>query len=130
MHVAVQLLQEALEAIEHGVDRGLIPGEIAADELLIRSRISIFGAPELGDLVKTALDAWPLWLAILERQFTFKLCHRLFHPHGLQCGSGRLSRAAAGGILHCNLLGPERYRQNRTSCQQITQTNPSHGNTF
>ena len=51
MHVSLQLFQQALKAAEHGVERGLITGEVGADEILERSLVTIFRPPELGDLI-------------------------------------------------------------------------------
>ena len=54
MHVSAELFQQALQAVEHRVQRGLISGEVGADEILERGRVAILGAPEFGHLVQSA----------------------------------------------------------------------------
>ena len=55
VHVAAQLFQETLQTVEHRVERGLIAGEVGADEILEGGRVAIVGTPELGDLLQPAL---------------------------------------------------------------------------
>jgi hypothetical protein len=68
VHVAVELFEKTLEAVEHGVERGLIASEVGANEFLASSLIDIIGAPELGDLVESAVEAGSLRLAIFRGQ--------------------------------------------------------------
>ena len=76
VHVAVELFEHALETIEHGVESGLVAGEIGADEFLEGGGIAIFGAPELGDLMKTTLDPRLLLVAVFRNQFGLQLGDR------------------------------------------------------
>src|SRR5206468_13022461 len=41
MHVAAELFEQALEAVEHGIERSLIAGEICADKFLECSSIAV-----------------------------------------------------------------------------------------
>ena len=64
MHVAAELFEQALEAVEHGIERSLIASEICADKFLECSSIAVLGPPELAHLAQAALKAQPLCLTI------------------------------------------------------------------
>ena len=68
VHVAVELLQQALEAGEHRVAGGRLAGVLAAHEGLEGRGVAIFGAPETACLVDAALDLGPLRRPVLRRQ--------------------------------------------------------------
>jgi len=65
MHVAAQLFQQTLQAVEHRIQRGLVSREVGAHEVVESGCVAIFGPPELGCLVQSALHPRALRLAIL-----------------------------------------------------------------
>ena len=100
VHVAIELFEHALEAIEHGVESGLVAREIGANEFLEHGCIAIFRAPELGYLVKTAVEPRLLLSTVLRGQFVLQFDGRGIHPGW--CCRGCLGRG--GSVLHQNLL--------------------------
>src|SRR5262249_16333327 len=56
MHVAVELFHHVLEAVERGVERGLVAGEVSAHEILECGRVAIVGTPEFADLMKSTVN--------------------------------------------------------------------------
>src|SRR5208283_3985089 len=90
-----QLLKEPLVAIEHGIERCRIAGEIRTHKLLERGGIAILRAPVFGHLEKSPLDSRLLRLAIFRGELCFQLCGGAFHPLGRSLdlsdvGHGRL----------------------------------------
>ena len=60
VHVAVELFEQALEAIEHGIEGGLVTGEVGADEILKFLGIAVFRPPEFGYLMQATRKAQAL----------------------------------------------------------------------
>src|SRR5450432_1432354 len=88
VHVSVKLFEQILEASEHGVERGLITGEIRTDEILKRRRVAIFRAPEFSHLMQSALNERSLRLAILRRQVAFEFGAGVVQPRWFKAGYG------------------------------------------
>src|SRR6266571_1755890 len=81
MHVAAELFEQKLEAVEHGVECRLIASEICADKFLECSSIAVLGPPELGNLMQPAFQACALCLAVFADQFAVE-----FRTGSVRCG--------------------------------------------
>ena len=83
VHVAAQLFEKQLEAVEHGVESGLITGEVGADEVFEGGGVTVVGTPEFGDLMQALLSTRTLGLATFRDQFGFHFGGGRAHPRGL-----------------------------------------------
>jgi hypothetical protein len=82
MHVTIELFEQALEAIEHDVECGLLSGEIRADEFFEPGRIAVIRSPELSYLAETTFEPKFLWGTVLGCQFLLQLGSRVIYPRG------------------------------------------------
>ena len=80
VHVAVEPVEDALEAFEDRVFGRGVPGEILADEGLEGILVSVLRAPEGGDLLQAAPRAGALPLAVSRGELGFELGDRGRHP--------------------------------------------------
>ena len=81
VHMAAQLFQQTLQAVEHRIQRGLVSGEVGREQSpRRRQRVAIFGAPELSHLLQSALDSSTLRFAVLGHQFPFQPRDGILHP--------------------------------------------------
>ena len=82
VHVAVELLEEALEALEHRVEGLLVAGEVAAHEGLEDLPVAVRLAPEARHLLEPAPGAGPLRLAVALDQLGLQRLPRRARPRG------------------------------------------------
>ena len=73
VHVAVDHLEEPLVAPKHLVERGLVSGEIRANELLECGRRAVLRPPEARDLPQPPLEARTLGFTVLLGQIIFQV---------------------------------------------------------
>ena len=97
VHVAVELFEQALVALEHRMNGLLVAGEVCAHESLEDGRIAIFRTPEFHHLVKAGADAGLLALAMFGEQLGLQFHHGVVHLRGSQGFGGRLRR----GVYRC-----------------------------
>ena len=65
VHVAIELFKQALKAVEHGVETGLVAGKSCANEFLERGCIAVIRAPEFGHLMQAPFNPRALLAAVL-----------------------------------------------------------------
>ena len=82
VHVAVKLLEQALQAGEHGIERGLVAGKVGANKILKFPGVAVFRAPEFAYLVKAPVKACALGLPVLGDQFGLQLFRGYLGPGG------------------------------------------------
>ena len=105
MHVAIELFEQALKAVEHGIKRWLVAGEIAPHKAFENAGIAIFRTPEFDDLVQAGADARFLGFTVFGQQFALQFQHGFVHLLGSQSLGGFLRCGGRRGLGHRRLRG-------------------------
>ena len=87
-HVTVDRLEDEFHPTEQRIERGLISGEIRADEVFEHRGVTVFGTPEVGDLLEAALDPRALGFTVFRNQIRLDLRQREIHGSGGLHGEG------------------------------------------
>ncbi len=67
VHVAIELFEQALKAVEHSVESSLVAGKICANEFLERGGITVIRAPEFGNLMQALFNPGRLLASVFGR---------------------------------------------------------------